>query len=120
MIFLNLYIYISNSEKKNIEKLATKTELKAEQDKLEKLQTYDSILFIGQSYFINDGSQNASIFQPIYNTFTMPAGFTDIIVEWESKGLWNEKNNLPITELVFLQTLWMNNSKIRIRFKGSC
>ena len=32
-----------------IETLATKPELKAELDKLKKLQTYDSGLFIGQS-----------------------------------------------------------------------
>ena len=31
-------------------------ELKEEQDKFKKLQTFDSSLFIGQSYFFNDGS----------------------------------------------------------------
>ena len=39
-----------------MEKLATKAELKAEQDKIVKRQTHDSILFVSQSYFINDGS----------------------------------------------------------------
>ena len=41
-----------------IKTLATKAELKTKKDKIEKLQTYDSILFVGQSYFINNGSQN--------------------------------------------------------------
>ena len=48
---------INNSDfDKKIEKLATKAELKAEQDITLKLQTYDSCFFIGQSYFFNDGS----------------------------------------------------------------
>ena len=52
-------------------------------------------LFIGQSYFINEGSQNFLIFQPILNTFTMPAGLTETIVAWESKGSLNEKKQAP-------------------------
>ena len=43
--------------KEEIKTLATKTELKAEQDKLVKLRKYDLSLFIGQSYFFNDGAQ---------------------------------------------------------------
>ena len=35
----------------------TKAELKTEQDKIVKLQTYDLSFFIGQSYFFNDGAQ---------------------------------------------------------------
>ena len=45
-------------------------------------ETYDSRTFIGQSYFIKDGSQNFLIFQPIFNTFRIPTGNTDIIIEW--------------------------------------
>ena len=54
--------------------LATKAELKAKQDKIVKFQTYDLSLFIGQSYFFNDGAQNFLIFQAILNTFTIPTG----------------------------------------------
>ena len=43
--------------KEEIKNLATKVELKAEQDKVAKHQTYDLSVFIGQSYFINDGAQ---------------------------------------------------------------
>ena len=70
--------FINNSDLDTKMKiLATKVELKAEQDKIEKLQTNDSSLFIGQSYFVNDESQNFLIFQPIFKIFTMPAGLTD-------------------------------------------
>ena len=47
----------------------------------------DSSLFIGQSYFNNDGSQHYLIFQPNYKTFTIFAGLPDTISEWESKGM---------------------------------
>ena len=77
--------------------MATKVKLKAEKDKIEKLQTYDSSLLIGIKYSINDESQNLSIFQPILNTFTMPAGLTDTIIGWKSQGLSNEKIKSPIT-----------------------
>ena len=44
-------------QNKEIKKLVTKAELKAGQDKIVKLQTYDSSLFIGQGYFNNDTAQ---------------------------------------------------------------
>ena len=36
------------------------------ENELKKLQTLDSSLFIGKSYFNNDGAQNNLIFQPLY------------------------------------------------------
>ena len=75
-----------------------------EKDKIVKLKTHDSSLFTGQSYSINDGSQNLSIFLPIFNTLTMPAILADTIVEWKSRGLSNEKIRPPIMQIiVFLQ-----------------
>ena len=52
----------------------------------------------------------------------MPARLTDTIVEWKSKGLSNEKIKPPITANynLFPKHIWMNNSKMRVRFKGSC
>ena len=67
--------------KEEIKKLATKAELKAEQGKIVKFQTYDSSLFIGQSYFNNDGAQLYLIFQPIYETITTFSGLKDTISE---------------------------------------
>ena len=58
-----------------------------------KRQTFDSIIFIGPSYFGNDGSQNFLIFQPIYKTLKTFAGLPDTIAEWESKELSKEKIN---------------------------
>ena len=52
--------------KEEIKTLATKVELKAEKYKIITLQTSDLSLFIGQSYFNHDASQNYLIFQPIY------------------------------------------------------
>ena len=50
------FIVKSDLDKK-IETLAIKAGLKAEQGKIEKLQTYVSTLFIGHTYFINEVSQ---------------------------------------------------------------
>ena len=48
-------------------KIETKAELKAEQDKTVKLQTYDLSHIIGQSYFVNDGTQLYVILQLLYH-----------------------------------------------------
>ena len=49
--------------------LKRKAELKAEQDKIIKLQTYDLSPFIGQSYFVNDRAELYLILQRLYYTF---------------------------------------------------
>ena len=46
--------------------LATKAELKTEQDKVTKLQTFDSSYFRGKSHFEEDGTQIYLVFQPMY------------------------------------------------------
>ena len=43
--------------KEEIKQLAAKAKLKVEQGKIKNFQTYDLSLFIGQSYFVNDGAQ---------------------------------------------------------------
>ena len=110
------------SNKRKIKTLATKAELKAEQDKIIKLQTYDLRLFIGQSYFNNDGAQIYLIFQPIYKTITTFSGLIDTISEQESKGLPNKKFMSPFIANVSLcpKLIWMNNLKITLTFKGRC
>ena len=87
-----------------------------------KLQTNESSLFIGQSYFGNNGSQNFLIFQLINKTLTTFAGLPDTIVEWESTGLSNEKINPHFTEQIVVfppKLVWKNNSRIEVEFKGS-
>ena len=41
-----------------------------------RIRSIDLSLFIGQSYFGNDGLQNFLTFQQIYKTFKMPVGLT--------------------------------------------
>ena len=48
---------------------------------------YGLSLFIVQNYFINNMPQNALIFQPIFDSFAMPAGHTETLTTWKSKGL---------------------------------
>ena len=55
--------------------LTTKTELKAEQDKIKKLQALDSSYFQRKSHFEDDGTQ------PIYKYFKK-IGDTDHITKW--------------------------------------
>ena len=52
---------------KNLNKKVTsnKTKHSLVENELKKLQTFDSSIFIGQSYYNNDGLQNCLIFQPI-------------------------------------------------------
>ena len=50
-----------------------------------KLQAYDLSYFIGQSYFINNGSQKFLIIGRVFRTFTTPFGLRDTIVECKSK-----------------------------------
>ena len=52
---------------KQIGTLATKAELKPEQDKILKLQTHDLSYFLGKNFFGDDGSQNMFVCQPIFS-----------------------------------------------------
>ena len=62
--------FINNSViDKNIATLATKGKLKPEQNKIVKLQTFDSFYFRNKSYFEDNGTQNYLVFQPIYRFF---------------------------------------------------
>ena len=70
--------------------LLVEDEFKKLQDKVENLQTYDSSLFIRQSYFFSDGAQLCLIFQTLYYILNR-LGNTEKIVSWKSKGLSDEK-----------------------------
>ena len=48
--------------------LATKAELKPEQDKFLKFQPFDSSYFQGKIFFGDDGFQNTFVYQPVSNT----------------------------------------------------
>ena len=85
-----------------------------------KLQILDSSLFISQSYLNNDGGQFYLRFQTIYQTTTF-SGLSNIISEWESKGLLNEKfrSLYTINKIISPKLRW-NKSRLRLRFEGSC
>ena len=61
-----------------------------------KLQTFDSSLFISQSYFFNDGAQLYLIFQALSCTLKR-LGDTEKVVSWKSKGLSAKKLTTPTT-----------------------
>ena len=61
-----------------------------------KVQAYDLIFLVGQSYFFNDGSQFYLILQPFYYTLKW-LGDTEKVLLWKSKGLSTEKLTTPIT-----------------------
>ena len=84
---------------KNLNKKITsnKTKNVLVENEFKKLQTFNSSLSIGQSYFNNDGAELYLKFQPIYKTITTFPGLKNTISEWESKGLLNEKSRLPYT-----------------------
>ena len=63
-------------------------------DKIVNLQTYDLSLFIGQSYFVNDGAQLYLILQPLYYTLKT-IGDTRNFASWKSKGFKVEKLTTP-------------------------
>ena len=56
--------FINNADlEKKVATLATKAELKAEKDKITKLEAFDSSYFRGKSHFEDDGIQNYLVFQ---------------------------------------------------------
>ena len=79
---LNKKIKTLAQTKKEIKKLATKAKLKAEEDKIVNFQTNDFSIFIGQSYFVNDGSQLYLILQPLCHT-SKRLGNTEKVVPWK-------------------------------------
>ena len=80
--------FINNADLDNkVATSATKAELKAEKDKIIKLQVFDSIYFRGKSHFVDDDStQKYLLFQPIYSYFKR-IGNTSHITSWSSKEL---------------------------------
>ena len=83
---------------KRVAILATKTELKAEKDKIAKLEAFDSSYFRGKSNFQNDGTQNYLVFQPIQRYF---------------KKIDTSDNSLA-------PGIGYVGNKIRAKFLGSC
>ena len=109
---------------KNINKKLTsnKTKHLRVENELKVLQTLDSSLFNGQSYFNNDKAQFFLTFQPIYKIITTFSGLSGTISEWGSKGLLNEKikSHYTVNKSRSPKLVWMNNSRIKLEFNRSC
>ena len=69
------------------------------ENKLKKLQTFDSIYARGKSHFKEDGAQNYLVFQPSYRYFKRVSGVGsgNYICFWKSKPLSDENTIAPIT-----------------------
>ena len=68
----------------NLSTLATKAELKAEQDKIVKLQTHDLSYFLGKNFFGDDGSQNMFAYQPALDMLELEKDKSiDCILSWK-------------------------------------
>ena len=90
---------ISNLVKKSdidtkLATLTTKVELKAEQDKILKLQVFDSKYFCSKSHFEVNGTQNYLVFQAVYRYFNTVAN-SNKVIRWKSKELPNENVKPP-------------------------
>ena len=93
----NIFGFIDNSDSnKKKEKLAAKAELKAEQDKIVKLKSFDSSYFRGKKYFEDAGAQNSLVFQAMFR-YLKNISNTDNISAWKSKGLYGESIKPPVT-----------------------
>ena len=91
------------------------------ENELKKLETFDSIYFIGKSHFEEDCGKNYSVFHPIYRYFKIIAdvGNDSYIYYWKSKGLSEEKIN-SITSSNHSITPKINyfGTKTRVEFNG--
>ena len=67
-----------------MKKQQKKEELKAEQQKLLKFQTFSLSYILGKNIFINDGTQNYLMFNPLYYILKTLSG-AEKISSWKSK-----------------------------------
>ena len=91
------------------------------ENELQKLQTFDSSLFIGQSYFFSDGVQLYLIFQLLYYTFKTLSN-SEKVTSWKSKGWSAEKLTTSTTiDNILSPTIKLHDdSKFCLVFKRSC
>ena len=100
------------SSKGRNKKWATTAELKEEQDKIVKPQTYDLSFFIGRSYFVNDRAQLYLILQPfniLWKDYVM-------VKKWyEGDIKVNRLKKVLLLPLLIIVSLYqLNGTKIHI------
>ena len=93
------------------------------ENELNKLKTFDSSCFIDKRHFDEDGTQNYSVFQPMYRYFKVFSitQYLEYISEWKSKGLSNESiKAISTSDNSLNPTLSYYDTKIRVKFTGGC
>ena len=91
-------------------------------NELDKLKTFDSGYFNGQSHIEEDGTQNYLLFQTLKKYFKIitNAG-TKYISSWQSKGLSYEIIKAPVTSNYKLNPkISYYGTKARLEFRRSC
>ena len=93
------------------------------ENELNKLKTFDSSCFIDKRHFDEDGTQNYSVFQPMYRYFKVFSitQYLEYISEWKSKGLSSESiKAISTSDNSLNPTLSYYDTKIRVKFTGGC
>ena len=98
---------------------SNKTKTVLVENEFKKLQASDSSYFRGKNYFEEDGTQNYSVFQPMYKYFKK-IGNTDHISEWKSKVLSDEIKLLFENNNSLAPKLSYFGTKAGVKFNGSC
>ena len=105
---------------KKVAKLAAKAALKAEQDKITKLQPFYSSYFCDKNHFEDDGTQSYLVLQPMYR-YCKKIEYGDHISSWKSKGLSDESIKLPSTSNNTLApSLNYIGTRTKRKFDGRC
>ena len=113
-----------NSKLSSLNKKITANKLKHlfVEIELNKLKTFDSTYFIGKSH-VEDGRQNYLVFQPMYKylkVFSITQ-YVEYVWEWKSKGLSSESiRAISTSDNSLNPTLSYYDTKIRVKFTGSC
>ena len=93
------------------------------ENELDKLKTFDFGYFIGKSHFEEDGTQNYLVFQPMCKYFTVFSitQYVEYVLEWKSKGLFNESiRAISLSDNSLNPTLSYYDTKMRVKFTGGC
>ena len=101
---------------------ANKTTRLLVENALNKLKTFDSSDFIGNSHFDEDGTKNYLVFQPIIRYFKVNTiTNTDYILSWKSKRLPAESIKPPATsDNSLTPKLNYYGTKTRVKVNGGC
>ena len=94
------------------------------ENEFKKLETFDSIYFLGKSHFEEDGTQNYVVFQPGQRYFKriVGVGNNNYVYYWKSKGLSDEKiNSIKTSDYGLTPYLdFYSTNKIRVKVNWGC